>query len=136
MTVVLCLASAVRGEEGAAWQEKAAKAVKAAVDDSVALKIREILHPTGKGGELKNATTEVDGDGILATIAVSWRGGVSGNGYTTIVRWRFTKSAHISSSVDSDTAPIKAKEANKIQMDDYLRMKVYPLVKEAIGSCP
>ena len=134
MVVVLCLASVVRGEKSSAWQQTAMKAVKAKVDDSVALKIRQLLHPTGKGGELKNITSEADGDGILAMIAISWRGGVSGTAYTTTVRWRFSPSAHVSSNVDSDTAPIKAREANKIQMDDYLRQKVYPMVRDAIGS--
>ena len=134
MVGVLCLASVVRGDEGSAWQQKATKAVKAKVDDSVALKIRQFLHPTGKDGELKSVTAETDGDGVLAMIAVTWRGGVSGSAYTTTIRWRFTKSAHVSSTVDSDTAPIKAKEANKTQMDDYLRQKVYPMVKEAAGS--
>jgi hypothetical protein len=135
VAVVLCLAHAVHGEEGGSvWQSKAAKALKAKVDDSVALKLRQILHPTGKGGELKNITSEADGDGILAMIAISWRGGVSGTAYTTTVRWRFSPSAHVSSNVDSDTAPIKAREANKIQMDDYLRQKVYPMVRDAIGS--
>jgi hypothetical protein len=135
MAVVLCLAHAVRGEEeGSVWQRKAAKALKAKVDDGVALKIRQIIHPTGKGGELKSVTTQVDGEGILAMIAISWRGGASGTGYTTTVRWRFTASAHVSSNVDSDTAPIKAREANKNQMDDYFRQKVYPMVKDAISS--
>jgi len=134
MVVVLCLASVVRGEKSSAWQQTAMKAVKAKVDDSVALKIRQLLHPTGKGGELKSVTAEVDGDGVLAMIAVSWQGGFSGGAYTTTIRWRFTKSEHISSTVDSDTAPIKAKEANKNQMDDYFRQKVYPMVKEAAGS--
>ena len=134
MAVALCLTSVVRGDEESAWQKKAAKAVKDTVDDSVALKIRQFLHPTGKGGELKSVTTEADGDGMLAMIAVSWRGGKSGSAYTTTIRWRFTKSSHVSSNVDSDTALIKAKEANKNQMDDYLRQKVYPTVKKAAGS--
>jgi hypothetical protein len=133
MAVALCLTSVARGEESA-WQKNAAKAVKAKVDDGVALKIRQILHPTGKGGELKSVTTEADGDGLLALIAVSWRGGKSGSAYATTIRWRFTKSSHVSSAVDADTALIKAREANKNQMDDYLRQKVYPTVKEAAGS--
>ena len=116
--VALCLASVARGDEGSAWQQKAAKAVKAKVDDGVALKIRQFLHPTGKGGELKSVTAEADGDGMLAMIAVTWRGGKSGSAYTTTIRWRFTKSSHVSSNVDSDTAPIKARQANKDQMDD------------------
>ena len=134
MALALCMTSAVHGDEESAWQKSAAKAVKDTVDDSVALKIRQFLHPTGKGGELKSVTTEADGEGMLAMIAVSWRGGKSGSAYTTTIQWRFTKSSHVSSTVDSDTVPIKAREANKNQMDDYLRQKVYPTVKKAAGS--
>ena len=134
MAVVLCSVSVVRGEEESEWQKNAAKAVKALVDDSVALKIRSILHPTGDGGELKSVTTEADDEGILVMITISWRGGITGTAYTTTVRWRFTKSGHVSSKIDSDTAVIKAKEANINQMDDLLRKKLYPLVKEAIKS--
>ena len=116
------------------WQKKAEKALTASVNDGVAEKIRTITHTTGKNGEVKSLSVEADGTGVVVSIAIRWNGGVLGTLYTTVIRWRFNSTDHLSSGVESDTAPGKVGQEKMTQLDDYLRKKLLPQVYELIAK--
>ena len=127
------LAGMLAGTLGAAdrtsWQIRADIAVRKYFDDDMADKVRAIFNFTGKGTRVKDVTVEPDGEGCIAKIKIAWVGSVIAIDYGMTIRWRFTKDAHISSGVESLVGIGIVTDKNKLELDDLLRTKLYPLVQ-------
>jgi len=122
------------GEPESLWQKRARSVVRRALGDAVALRIRNYVHPQGKGGKVSNVAAEADGSGVSVTMSVDWTGGVLGTAYTTAVRWRFTEGSHLGSEIVSDDAPIGVSGTRKIRLDDYLRRELLVKVRQGIAG--
>ncbi len=113
-----------------AWQIKAEIAVRHVLSDEIGEKIRAILTAVGKNTRVTDITVEPDGDGVLAKFTLKWTGIVIAVDYRADLRWRFTRDAHIISGIDSLVGLGLATDKTKRELDDYLRTKLFPLVKE------
>ena len=125
----LMLACATEAAERTAWQIKAEIAVRHVLSDEIGEKIRAILTPVGKNTRVTDITVEPDGDGALAKFTLKWTGIVIAVDYSAVLRWRFTRDAHIISGIDSLVGLGLTTDKTKRELDDYLRTKLYPLVK-------
>ncbi|MCY3019755.1 MAG: hypothetical protein NTW87_12090 [Planctomycetota bacterium] len=141
--LVLCLPllNVACGEERAqpaqsAWQRRATKAAEAVMDgEGLGEKLRTILHPTGKNGDLTKVCIGNDGPGIVVTMEVRWAGGLVGSLYTTIVTWRLNeKVGHVSATVDRDDALVRASEKRRAYLDEFCRTKLLKAFEEELAK--
>jgi len=109
-------------------QDALRQAAQAEIGDDVAQRILAIIHPTGRNARLSRLSVDRQGSGVNVVVSISWVGGFGGNAYVTSVSWRFNKTDHYGSSIESDSSVLPAKSSNKVQMDDYLRTMVFPRV--------
>ena len=129
VVAVLAWASGAEAQDRTAWQIRAEIAVRKVVDDDVADRIRSILTAVGKNTRVRDITVEPDGEGVLSKIAIRWSGVVIALDYSAVVRWRFTRTAHISSGVESLVGLGIVTDHVRNALDDYLRTRVFPPVQ-------
>jgi hypothetical protein len=98
------------------------KQMNAALTNDVSGKLRELLHPTGSGGEFASKSIACTAERCTAILAVSWKGGFTGSKYVTNITWSVTPSLDSSASVDSETSVIKADEDHISKMCSYLQV--------------
>lgn len=115
-------------QQQAAALQAAERAIRAAVDDSVALQLRQITHPTGSGARLGAVVVQRERSGLRVVIPFSWSGGFTGRTYTTTVVWHIGPEGHVGSAIRSDTSVIAVSAANVARVDEYLRDTVLPSV--------
>jgi hypothetical protein len=96
-------------------------AARQVLNNEVAFRIRNTIHPTGVGGTLEAIDIKPEGSGVEVHISVSWKGGLTSRPYATRILWRFNKEDHLGSDIIADDSPIPAAEANKRELDNYLR---------------
>lgn len=110
-----------------AWIERASSAVKAYMThnaNTVATRIQEITHPTGKAAQLSQVKVERSANGITTTIDCVWSGGFIGAKHHTIIRWEVTPGRPLSLSFDKEGA-IGIGASNKVQLERYFNSTVF-----------
>ena len=65
------------------------------------------LHPTGVKATLRSVEMHLTPAATVAFITSEWRGGLTGNPYTTTVRWEFSTERHIGTFLVKDSAEIQ-----------------------------
>jgi len=111
----------------APWMDRAEAAINGAFIDGKSLNIFGsnligILHPSGTAGFLEDIKIEKSPDGNLGVeFDLSWKGGLVGTDYKTVVFWIVNESGHVSSSISSDNAPTAVSKDALAKMDEYFR---------------
>lgn len=119
------------------WPDRAEPALRpfmSANADLVARAIQGITHPSGKEPDLQEFDIAKLSDRVQVTIKVTWKGGVIGTQYQTVVVWELAESGHVSATVLYDTALIQVAEQNKGQLDTFFRSKIYPAAYRSIEA--
>lgn len=120
------------------WVERADTALRTMLDGqsgaAVALSIQASTHPTGVNPRFVGYDVTRMGDRVAVRISVSWQGGITGDGYTTVVLWEFSESGHISTTLVSDSSVIPASRAGIRRLDDWFRASFYPTLYSNTGG--
>jgi len=93
----------------------------------VADSVQAITHPTGRQPKLSAFDVRKVGEQLSTVIDVAWKGGITGQAYTTRVVWEFDKNNQIRAKVTDDSAPTSAGGAQKL--DEYFRTEIYSLLR-------
>lgn len=96
--------------------------------------IQAITHPSGKDPDLEEFDIAKLSDRVQVTIKITWKGGVIGTQYQTVVIWELAESGHVSATVLYDTALTHVAEQNKEQLDTFFGSKVYPAAYRSIEA--
>lgn len=81
-----------------------------------------ILHPSGKYAALDDiGYVEASQGHLIVQFTFSWKGGLVGNDYKTVVNWITSEEGHIGSAVDSDTAPTLVSKEALQKLEDYFK---------------
>lgn len=121
----------------APWAERAQTAISNSFMDGKSLSIFGsnligIIHPTGTAGFLDDLNFKTNPDGSLVTeFALSWKGGLVGTDYKTVVLWAVSETGHISSRVVSDTAPTAVSKEALTKMDKYFSETLIDILGDA-----
>lgn len=117
------------------WPDRAEPVLRpflSANADLIARAVQGITHPSGKEPDLQEFDVAKLSDRVQVTIKVTWKGGVIGTQYQTVVVWELAESGHVSATVLYDTALTKVAEQNREQLDVFFRSKVYPSAYRSI----
>ena len=93
-----------------------------------------IAHPTGSGSNLRTYDVRRVGSQLSVRISTSWRGGLSGDNYTTDVVWEFDGTRHIAATVVFDSALVGVANLNARKLDDFFRLEFYPVLRSNVGD--
>jgi hypothetical protein len=103
--------------------KKLADAAKRSVTSGDALRLRELTHPTGKGGTLGSVTVRQSDDDVRVSIPVEWYGGFTKSPYETVYEWRLDSRGGSELSIASDTAVISIDARHRAAADNFLKSK-------------
>jgi len=86
------------------------------------------LHPTGVKATLRSVEMHLTPAAMVAFITSEWHGGLTGNPYTTTVRWEFSTERHIGTFLAKDSAEIQSSPAAKNALDALFKSQIFPVV--------
>ena len=125
------------GKQVIPWEDRADSIVRKLIDSNradIASSVQSITHPSGNEPSLGDVrVSKLDGQ-LLVEIDVHWRGGILGTEYKTEVLWEFSQTKHGSAKVIFEDAPIGVSPSNAEQLNDYFRVKIYPVLYQDIDN--
>ncbi len=107
----------------AADMKKLAASAKRSITADDAAQLRQLTHPTGKGGTLGAVRMTQTDDEILLDIPVTWQGGLTTKSYDTVYTWRLNNKGGSDLTIGSDTAVIKIDEVHRAAADNFLKSR-------------
>lgn len=121
------------------WIDRAEAALRAqlAKPDQQQVMAKTILaatHETGREPSLTRWTVSKEGQTLVATFDVAWKGGILGGRYTTSVTWRCNKQGHIDAVVTADNAAVKSGPEEAKRLDDWFRTEAYRVLYSNAGG--
>ena len=92
------------------------------LDPAAVKRLRELAHPSGKGGILSILSTSRKDEHTRVDIVIEWSSVMQDKTYTTEIEWVFDAQRHISSAIVADSALAPVGPKNKQAMNAYLGM--------------
>ncbi len=111
------------------WPDRADTAVRSVIEQNsgkLASSIQAIAHPMGKQPVLASSSVTKLQSSIVVQLAVSWKGGLLGGDYQTVVAWEINEANHVNAKAISDSSPFPPNAKDQERLDDYFKMNVYP----------
>lgn len=119
------------GRQMIPWVDRAATLAGPMIEtkgnkEIIATNIQTITHPTGDNPVLEGYEVKKIGNSLIIEFTVSWKGGMLGGKYNTVVDWEVNEGGHVKAAIVKDTAPFAVGKENAESLDGMFHQKIYP----------